>query len=38
VNSAYAGIAVFIIKDEVFPHLLQNFLAYGTLSGATLNV
>jgi hypothetical protein len=30
--------SVFIIKDEGFPHLLQNFMAYVALSGATINV
>jgi hypothetical protein len=38
VTSKYAGITVFIIRDEGFPHLSQNFMAYGALSGATLNM
>jgi hypothetical protein len=39
VTSAYADdIAVFITKDERFPHLLQNFMVYGATSGVTLNI
>jgi hypothetical protein len=39
VTSAYADdITVFITQDEGFPHLLQNFMIYGALSGATLNI
>jgi hypothetical protein len=38
-TSAYVGdITVLVTKDEGFPHLLQNFVVYGALSGATLNV
>jgi hypothetical protein len=37
VTSSYADITVFTTKDEGFPHLLQNFMAYGVLSGAALN-
>jgi hypothetical protein len=38
VTSAYADdIIVFITKDEGFPHLLQNFMVYSAISGATLN-
>jgi hypothetical protein len=39
VTSAYADdITVFITQDEGFPHLLKNFMIYGALSGATLNI
>jgi hypothetical protein len=39
VTSAYADdVTVFITKDEGFPLLLQNFMVYGAISGATLNI
>jgi hypothetical protein len=39
VTTAYADdITVFITKNEGFPQLLQNFMTYGALSGATLNI
>jgi hypothetical protein len=36
---AYADdVTVFIAKDEGFPLSLQNFMVYGAISGATLNI
>jgi hypothetical protein len=39
VTSAHADdITLFIIQDEGFPHMLQSFMVYGGISGATLNI
>jgi hypothetical protein len=39
VTSAYANdITIFLTKDEGFLHLLNTFMIYGAISGATLNM
>jgi exonuclease III len=39
VTTAYADdVTVFITRNEGFPQLLHNFMTYGALSGATLNI